>query len=483
MSGWSARAGSSLPNVVRVWLPALCLAAGVAACGSDSRPGSKLGNGNLDQGRSHLDAGGGLGGPGEGDAGPASDAGDTTLVDGGGSPAPGDGGGTSDTCGDGWIDPGEECDPGLPLQESCTQRGFDSGLLSCGSDCRFSTQSCSGTESCLDGRDNDGDQLVDCADPSCAGSCADACDEPPVLVENSSTSGTTAGRAAVLASSCGSAAPSGSEVAYQLTASQSGKLDVRLISEHDLTVSVRGSCAEAQSELGCGGRTRVSMDAEAGETYFILVDGASSGDAGEYVLELSARERVCGDRIRDAEEECDDGNTSDGDGCDSACELELSESENNNRRFRADTFDFTPWFAAIGSEGDQDFYRVSLTAASSTLAVQTVSVGDDACALNLQDTVVEILDTNTNGNAVLASDDDGGDGQCSLAVASGLPAGTYYVRVLAGPAAIPATFPYRLEMSVGVCGDGDPTSGEGCDDGNLTPGDGCDAACRVEASP
>jgi len=219
------------------------------------------------------------------------------------------------------------------------------------------------------------------------------------------------------------------------------------------------------------------------QTYFILVDGASAADAGAYLLELHARQEGCGDGVRDADEECDDGNTRSTDGCNSACRLELSESESNNRRSRANSFTFTPWFAQISPADDVDFYRVSLTAASSTLVVDTLDLGDGACALNAMDTLVDILDTNTNGNALLSSDDNGGEGKCSHAIATGLPSGTYYVRVQAAAGAQPATFPYRLEMWVGVCGDGDPTLGEGCDDGNRISGDGCDSNCQVEAGP
>jgi len=66
---------------------------------------------------------------------------------------------------------------------------------------------------------------------------------------------------------------------------------------------------------------------------------------------------------------------------------------------------------------------------------------------------------------------------------------TNLIRAMAGaglrsgtssPGCFAATFPYRLEMSVCVCGDGDPTQG---DDGNRTAGDGCDADCEVEAGP
>jgi len=101
--------------------------------------------------------------------------------------------------------------------------------------------------------------------------------------------------------------------------------------------------------------------------------------------------------------------------------------------------------------------------------------------LNLMDTTVNIFDTNTNGNVLLVSDDDGDDGLCSLAIAPGLAAGTYFVRVRAAAGATPATFPYRLDMEVAPCGDGVVSFGEECDDENLINNDGCDASCRQEA--
>ena len=160
--------------------------------------------------------------------------------------------------------------------------------------------------------------------------------------------------------------------------------------------------------------------------------------------------------------------------------MESSETESNNTRPSSDTYDFQPWFAEIGSVGDIDFFRIPLTAESSTLVVDTLNLGDGACGLNLMDTIVEILDTTGNGNALLATDDDSADGDCAQAFATGLPPGNYFVRVRAGDGAQPATFPYELGISIGECGDGNVTLGEQCDDQNLVAGDGCDSNCRGE---
>jgi cysteine-rich repeat protein len=195
---------------------------------------------------------------------------------------------------------------------------------------------------------------------------------------------------------------------------------------------------------------------------------------------VQTRQQACGDAIRDNNEECDDGNIIDGDGCDPDCSLEASESEPNGSPGQADTYAVGPWFAQIGTEGDVDVFAVTLDAYYSTLVASIENLGDGACGYNLMDSVVEVLDTDARSNALLATDDDSGDGKCSLVAASGLRPGTYYVRVKAANNAVPDTFPYRLDLSVGVCGDGDVSFGEECDDGNLAANDGCSTNCRSE---
>lgn len=454
-------------GVAAGWLA--CVAAVGVACGSDGRnqglPPLDITSGDVDGGLGPDSVDSGMGGGGGGPRAPA----DGGVPDGGDGPR----------CGDGHLDDGEACDGSEPPNRSCLLLGFDEGTLSCSPDCTWNTASCSGTESCADGRDNDGDGDADCSDTDCSASCADACLEPPSVEVNSSVNASTTGHGTPLVSSCGGSA-SAPEVAYQVSIAEDGKLDVLIAGEAELGVSVRTACGDENTEAACGMQTRVTLDVLAGESYFIVVDGVSSEDAGEFLLEVTHRQVACGDAIRDSHEECDDGNINDGDGCDPDCFLESSETEPNGTLGSADVYAFEPWAAELAPEGDEDFYAVTLTASSSTLVIDTLNFGDGACGFNLMDTVIEVFDTNANANALLASDDDGGDGKCARAIASGLGPGTYYVKVAAGEGAAPATFPYRLGVFVGECGDGERTLGEECDDQNLIAGDGCDANCRSE---
>lgn len=461
------------------------LSALAAGCGSDGGRPRDLADTPFDVTHGGPDAGqiddstGNGGSSSGGTGGEVADSG-TPSGDGGTASSQPDAAPAVDLCGNGQLDEGEECDEEQPPNRNCLQVGFEQGVVSCNGDCTWNKQDCSGVETCYDGRDNDGDGNADCDDTETCGSiCADACFGPLVVEPNSSVEGTTVGHPTALSSSCGGAAV-GSEVAYQVTIAETGKFDVMLSSANALSVSVRTLCGEEATELECGLRTRVTLDVEAGDIYFIIVDGASGVDSGSFLLELTSRQVACGDAIRDELEECDDGNVNDGDGCDPDCNLESSESEPNNTRPSADTYDFQPWFAEIGTVGDVDFFRIPLSAESSTLVVDTLNLGDGACGLNLMDTVVDILDTTVNGNALLATDDDSGDGDCAQAFATGLPPGNYFVRVRAGDGAQPATFPYELGINIGECGDSDVTLGEQCDDGNLVAGDGCDSNCRGE---
>jgi cysteine-rich repeat protein len=308
---------------------------------------------------------------------------------------------------------------------------------------------CLSDETCHDGRDNDGDALADCDDEDCSEACSASCVEPPELELPAELSGDTRGHASELHASCTpEGEPSGPEVVYQVTAGVAGKLQATLSTSKLLNVSLRPACGDDASELVCHSRVAV-IDAEAGQSFFVVVDGFQSGDAGGYELDVVSRAAdVCGDGYRDEGEACDDGDLDAGDGCNAACELEATEVEPNDTPAEADAAT-APFYAEIAPQGDVDVVAVSIEQDGAELTAATLNFGDGACALGLLDSYIEIL--GPDQETVLADDDDGGDGLCARAVASGLTAGTYYVRVTASPLAEAGTetFPYRLGLSVG----------------------------------
>ncbi|WP_438021347.1 DUF4215 domain-containing protein [Sorangium sp. So ce315] len=434
----------------------LSAAAVAAACGGDDdnrpRPQSPSGG---------AGAAGGVGGSGGGEGGG------------------GEGGGA---CGNDIAELDETCDGADLRGATCESLGFDGGELRCSAECTADTSGCAGVEACQDGRDNDGDGSADCGDPECEAACADLCAAPVALTDPALVTGDTSGHAAVE----GGCAPGAPGVAYTFTATTTGFLDVVLTPETDagLVAVLRGACDDAATELECGGvsagagiENRLTVPVREGDAFYVVVTGANAGQTGAFALAVRSRETICGDRIQDPAEECDDGNDEPDDGCSEDCRLEATEVEPNDTPATANPYE-EPFFATIDGPDDVDVVRVTVPRGPTALVVETGDITSSDCLNGRLDTMIDILDEN---GAVIVQRDFGGIGRCARAVAPALAAGDYYVRVAAnvGPE---QRSPYGLLVTLvpEVCGDGNTTYSEQCDDGNTTSGDGCSAACRFE---
>lgn len=309
-----------------------------------------------------------------------------------------------------------------------------------------------GPEQCFDGLDNDGNTATDCADSVCEQACASSCEVTTSLSDSSHVTGNTRDHAAELSSACTDPdGASGSEIVYDFVAETTGMLDVMLSTVAPaLTLSLRKSCSDDESEVTCSTNHRLAVPVTVGDVLFIVVDGYSAAAAGKYVISAATRPIACGDAIRDAGEGCDDGDETSGDGCSSECEVESSEQDPNDALGEADPFspalaDY--YYGELSEPGDVDWVAVEVPGPTSTLEATTHEFGDGACELGLLDSAIEIYGPD---QALIVENDDHpmGVGSCALAVAEGLAAGTYYVRVAATPADPQLTFPYALELSI-----------------------------------
>jgi cysteine-rich repeat protein len=416
--------------------------AGSAAGGS---AGSSGGSGGA-TGGSGGSAGSAAGGSaGSGAAAGASGSGGSAGTDGGaGSGGTGGSAGASSQCGNGVLEFGEQCDGTDLGGKTCTGLGFDSGTLAC-KNCSLDVSSCVGKEDCFDGVDHDGDHAIDCADSDCTAVCADPCGTAITLADPADVTGNTTGHATVAAPSCARSGSQAPAIAYKFTATQTGMLDVLLASSQALVASVRTTCSDAGSESYCGETSQTSAPINQGDTVYIVVAGRNTTDAGKFELAVRSRVPACGDGVLDSGEECDDGGKVDGDGCSATCTVESDETDPNDDSTNASPY-ADPFHGQITPAGDVDYVKVDVTTAGASLTADIYDYGDGACYKNLLDSYIEIL--GTDGTTVLASDDDGGSGLCSHAVASNLAAGTYYVMVKASDSGFTPTFPYVLHVSV-----------------------------------
>lgn len=157
-------------------------------------------------------------------------------------------------------------------------------------------------------------------------------------------------------------------------------------------------------------------------TYYIVVDGYQAGEDGPFQVNLKAKLPGCGNGMADPQLDfCDDGNTMNGDGCNSNCEVEMG-------------------------------WNCRTTSATMPSVCQMIGCGD-----GLIQTGEDCDDDNTTPG-------DGCDATCK--VESGWLCDTAMptVCVMAG------------------CGNGiveDAT--EECDDGNMTSGDRCSSTCQLES--
>jgi cysteine-rich repeat protein len=384
-------------------------------------------------------------------------------------------------CGDGEVSGNEDCDPGDFEPIDCVTLGYTTGSVGCTDDCRYDFLECAGVEDCFDNRDNDGDGFADCDDLDCEAACTSNCEVVPeaeapfvLTVDNSQ-------RAAELDSACipGKAGPA---IVYKVVAQSDGMLEASALADDhpDMVISIRTSCDDDASELACS-NLRTSVQAEAGQEFFVVAQGVSQYDQGRFELVVETREaNVCGDFAWDPEEECDDALFADGDGCDSSCKVESTELFFNDGPFWPDPYPVEgPYYGRISPADDVDFVSVNVPEDDAYVIISTYSLAAGSCEAGMHDPYLTLL---APDRATEVASNDDYDGTCSRLVAEHLDAGEYVVGVSTSPNSIAPRkeFPYELAVTVDWCGNGVWGPLEECDDGNTESDDGCSDSCRKE---
>ena len=168
-------------------------------------------------------------------------------------------------------------------------------------------------------------------------------------------------------------------------------------------------------------------------TYKVRVEENGNNAAQDsYWLKIKVSAPGCGDWVLTPPEQCDDGNSIAGDGCNDMCMVEPPWEFENNGNIATAT---PPWpgtsfiYAAIFPAGDIDYFSFTLPAGKKPV-LQTHAVNNAAaCGF---DSLMTLLNANGSG---IASDNHSGVGTCSSISSATHPAvnnlspGTYYVRV------------------------------------------------------
>ena len=208
---------------------------------------------------------------------------------------------------------------------------------------------------------------------------------------------------------------------------------------------------------------------------------------------------VCGNGTVESGEQCDDHNTTNGDGCSSTCMVESTscvEQQLSRVSATASTSENANFPASLAIDGN------ATTRWSSTFAdpqwiyvdlganrhIGRVNLSWEAAASKSYQ--IQISNDSAGPWTTLYTDNNGNGGVDSI---GGLNGTGRYVRMLSSTRT--TTFGvslFELEVlgdnnpSCGVtgprCGNGVVEAGETCDDGNTTSGDGCSATCALEST-
>jgi cysteine-rich repeat protein len=230
----------------------------------------------------------------------------------------------------------------------------------------------------------------------------------------------------------------------------SGKIDT-LVTVYDQN----GTALAANDDISTSNKcSTVSIPALPPGKYVVSVKNSpASLKTYSYTVQVTTTLAVCGNGVKEPGEQCDDGNTANGDGCSASCTIEgvPGEVEPNDTLAQADAraADPTPVIfngakllsGSIGVAGDKDVFKVQLAAAGAVRFETFDNISPNSCTIAA--TRLRLFDS---GGTQLYTDANSGISSCSALVVY-LAAGTYYLQVEA--ATVGATIPgYFVEMSL-----------------------------------
>lgn len=191
------------------------------------------------------------------------------------------------------------------------------------------------------------------------------------------------------------------------------------------------------------------------ESFLCIMSGAACTTTADCAYATATCDAVasgCGDAVIDDTEDCDDGNTVDGDGCSTACLAEGSSAIGATCGNSDIAYDATTYAGEECDDGNATNNDGCSSACLNEGTPTLASIGGAICGDGAVDDPYEACDDSN------VNDDDGCSSQCLYEGSS---------------------LSYTVPSS---CGDGVSGTGEECEDGNDDNGDGCSADCVLEGS-
>jgi cysteine-rich repeat protein len=422
---------------------------------------------------------------------------------------------TVDLCGNGSIDFGEDCDGTDIDGQDCDSLGMTGGDVTCTATCTFDLSTCTGCgngeievgEIC-DGPALDGQTCADVGaftggTLACNATCddyvtTDCTSDCPITATDvtgsigSTTTVNTSTESDDFTGSCGGeGAPdtllsfiASDTTDYVISTVNPGTdYDTILMAFTDCT-DPTGSELDCNDDAGGGLQSTIIVSATAGQIIYVVIDGYDGGGAAE----VSISPIVCGDgNVAAGVEQCDDGNTSDGDGCAADCTWECTDDGNEDDDSEAAATALTGTYPLSGGgvlcPGDSsvdydmpvDFFTLSIPVGQVIDAVITAGTLTDCTEQQLS---IQFLDPGLVNDLGVATS-DGTDCPSVQGVANRDGVEVVMVIFANNATAPPQDYNFTLTTRAIVCGDSIADPGEACDDGNSTAGDGCENDCTL----